>query len=97
MYADDSILYTADESAESINITLTVQSKPTYLWVNVNRMVLNVDKTDDMLLGTSQHLCDALKNLSVGEDEYIVTPVSSHKLFGIHVDNTLILDTYAPN
>ncbi len=36
----------------------------------------------------------ALKNISVGEDEYIVTPVSSHKLLGIHVDNTLSWKTH---
>ncbi len=47
-----------------------------------------------MLLGTCQNLRDALKNLSVGEDEYIVTPVSSHKLLGIHVDNTLNWKTH---
>ncbi len=52
-------------------------------------MVLNVDKTECMLLGTCQKLRDALKNLSFGEDEYIVTPVSSPKLLGIYVDNTL--------
>ncbi len=41
-----------------------------------------------------QELRDALKNLSIGEDEYIVTPVSSHKLLGIHVDNTLNWKTH---
>ncbi len=43
---------------------------------------------------TCQKLCDTFKNFSVGEDEYIVTPVSCHKLLGIHVDNTLSLETH---
>ncbi len=89
MYADDSTLCTADESVESINNTLTAQYKPIYYWINANRMVLNVDKTEYMLLGTCQKLHDALKHFSVGEDKYIVTPLLSHKLLGIHVDNTL--------
>ncbi len=88
MYADDSTLCTADESVESINNALTAQSKAIYHWINANRMVLNVDQTECVLLSTCQKLRDALKNFSVGEDEYIVTPVSSHKLLGIHVDNT---------
>ncbi len=86
MYVDDSTVCTADESVESITNTLTSQSKPIYHWINVNRMVLNVDKTECMLLGTCQKLRDALKNVSVGEDEYIVTPILSHKLLGILVD-----------
>ncbi len=65
MYTDDSTLSTADAYVESINNTLTVQSKPIYYWVNVNRMVLNVDKTDCMLLDRYLKLYDALKNVSV--------------------------------
>ncbi len=74
--------------------TLTAQSKPIYHWINVNRMVLNVDKIQFVLLGTCQKLHDALKNVSVGEDEYIVTPVWSHQLLQIHVDNTLSWKTH---
>ncbi len=47
-----------------------------------------------MLLGTCQKLRDALKYFSVGEDEYIVTQVSSHKLLGIHVGNTISWKTH---
>ncbi len=54
MNADDSTLCTADESVASINNTLTSQSKPIYYWVDVNQMVLNVDKTECMLLGICQ-------------------------------------------
>ncbi len=42
-----------------------------------------------MLLGAYQKLRNDLNNVFVGEDEYIVTPASSHKLLGIHIDNTL--------
>ncbi len=80
-------------SIGGINNTLTVQSKQIYHWVTLNRMVLNVDKTECMLLGTCQKLRNALRYFSVGEDEYIVTPVSSRKLLGIHVDNTLKLQS----
>ncbi len=41
-----------------------------------------------MLLGAYQKLLNALLDVSVGEDEYIMPAVSSHKLHGIHVDKT---------
>ncbi len=47
--------------------------------------------------GYKSELCNALKYVSVSEDEYIVTPASSHKLFRIHVGNTLTWKTHVPN
>ncbi len=52
-------------------------------------MVLNVDKTECMLLGTVKRLNSALKDFSVGENEYIIKPVNTHKLLGLHGDKTL--------
>ncbi len=65
MYADDSILCTAAKSVEIINSILTAQAKPVYCWISINCMVLNVDKTECMLLGTVKRLNSALKDFSV--------------------------------
>ncbi len=46
MYADDSTLYTAAKSVDTINSTLTAQAKPVYCWISINLMVLNGDKTE---------------------------------------------------
>ncbi len=59
-----------------------------YFWIRINRMALNVDKTECMLLGTVKRLNSALKDFSVGENEYIIKPVNTHKLLGLHIDNT---------
>ncbi len=101
MYADDSTLCTAAKSVETINSIITAQAKPVYCWTSINRMVLNVDKTECMLFGTVKRLNSALKDFSVGENEYIIKPVNMHKLLGLHIDNTLswttILATYVLN
>ncbi len=90
MYADDSTLCTAAKSVEkTINSTLTAQAKPVYCWISINCMVLNVDKTEFMLLGTVKRLNSALKDFSVSENEYIIKPVNTHKLLGLHIDTTL--------
>ena len=56
MYADDSTLYTAGKCVGDINRSLTTKSKPLYNWIDANRMVLNAEKTECMLLGTRQKL-----------------------------------------
>ncbi len=92
MYANYSTLCTAAKSVETINSTLTAQAKPVYCWISINRMVLNVDKTECMLISTVKRLNSVLKDFSVGENEYIIKPVNMHKLLGLHIDNTHGLD-----
>ncbi len=94
MYADDSTLCTATKSVEAINSTLTAQAKLVYCWISISRMVLNVDKTECMLLGTVKRLNSALEDFSVGENEYIIKPVNTHELLGLHIENTLSWTTH---
>ncbi len=71
MHLNDSTLCTA-----AIHNTLTAHVKPLYCWINVNQMVLNVDKTEGMLLGILR-LNRALNDISMSENEYIITPVNT--------------------
>ncbi len=57
-------------------------------------MVLDVDKTECLLLGTVKRLNSALKDFSVGENEYIIKPVNTHELLGLHIENTLSWTTH---
>ncbi len=86
MYADDSILCTAATSVETINSTLTAQSKPVYCWISINNMVLKVDKTECMLLGTVKRLNSAPNDFSMGENEYVIKPVNMHTLLGLLIE-----------
>ena len=89
MYADDSTLYTAGKGVGDINRSLTTKSKPLYNWIDANRMVLNAEKTECMLLGTRQKLRSASAAFCVHTDNGTVTSVDTHKLLGLHVDNCL--------
>ncbi len=82
------------ESVGTINSTLTAQAKPVYCWISINQVVLNVDKTECMLIGKVKRLNNVLKDYSVGENEYIIRPVNMHKLLGLHIDNTLSWTTH---
>ncbi len=47
-----------------------------------------------MLRGTVKRLNSALKDFSLSENEYIIKPVNTHKLLGLHIDNTLSWTTH---
>ena len=89
MYADDSSMYTCGKTVTEVNDNLTRNSQPVYKWIVQNRMVLNIQKTECILIGTVQRLKKALDQFSVGENEYKITPVTSHKLLGTYVDSSL--------
>ena len=89
MYAGDSTVYAASKCVADINRTLTTHSKPLYQRINANRMVLNADKTECMLLGTRQKLQRATPNFCVYGNNSIVKLVEVHKLLGLYVDSNL--------
>ncbi len=45
-------------------------------------------------LGTVQRLRNVIDNMSVGEDEFTITVGNTHKLSGLHVDNSLTWDMH---
>ncbi len=57
-------------------------------------MVLNIPKTESMLMGTVQRLRKAI-DFSIGEDEFTITVVNTQKLSGLHVDSSLTWDRHA--
>ena len=90
MYADDSTLYrlyTTGKCVADINRSLTTSSKPIYYWIDANCMVLNADKTECMLVGTRQKLRCANAKFCIRSNNYVVKPVKTHKLLGLHVDS----------
>lgn len=94
MYADDSTMCCHAKTIQELNVMLTENSKPVYNWVENNRMVLNIAKTESMLIGTIQRLRTAVDNFSIGEGEFKVTQVNTHKLLGIHVDSHLTWENH---
>ncbi len=54
MYADDSTMCKNALTVNEIYNQLTELSKPVYNWIDVNYMVLNIPKTERMLMGIIQ-------------------------------------------
>ena len=94
MYADDSTLCNHAKHIQEINQSLSDSSKAVYAWIEENRMVLNIPKTESLLIGTSQRVKNAIDDFQVGEGEYQIKKVDSHKLLGTYIDNTLSWSTH---
>ena len=94
MYADDSTLYTSDRDVEAISVSLTTQMHPISEWINDNRMVLNINKTESMLIGSRKKISSASDRFSVGGPSHDIIRVNSHKLLGVHFDSCLSWETH---
>ncbi len=94
IYANYSTMCKNAPTVNEINNQLTELSKPIYNCIDVNHMVLNIPKTESMLMETVQRLRNAIDSFSIGEDEFIISIVNTHKLLGLHVDNSFTWDRY---
>ncbi len=57
-------------------------------------MVLNIPKTESMLMGTVQRLQNAIDSFSIRKDEFTISVVNTYKLLGLHVDSLLTWDRH---
>jgi hypothetical protein len=55
-YADDTLIFFASKSAKDIKSKLTSDLNNLLRWFHSNCLILNVDKTKTMLIGTHQRL-----------------------------------------
>ena len=67
---------------------------PLYKWINANRIVVNADKTECMLLGTRTKLERAIRNFYVHDNNSTVKSVQVHQLLGFCVDRNLTWNTH---
>ena len=89
IYADDSTNYVAAKSVTEINDKLNAQLVPISNWIDDNKMVLNVDKSEAMLFGTKCRIRKSRNQLCIGINDTKLKSVDTHKLLGIHLDKHL--------
>jgi hypothetical protein len=93
MYADDTIIHVSNENvidvSQNLNDVLTNVSE----WYIANRLALNIDKSNTMLIGRT--IDDDLRNqFSVVLDSSIIQNVHCTKYLGIHIDEHLKFDLH---
>ena len=88
LYADDTLLFFASKSVRDIESQLTSDLENLISWFHSNFLILNVNKTKIMLIGTYQRL-SAADGFSIRADNTDLDRVYAFKYLGVLMDQTL--------
>lgn len=90
-YADDTTVHASDKVSKTVENRLQAGACNFKNYCVKNKMSVNANKTDLMILGTRQNL--ALNNkIEVYLDNQLIETVKNHKLLGVLIDSTLTWD-----
>ena len=82
LYADDAVLYCYDSNPAGLECALNANLYSIAIWLNDNKLTLNVDKTKTMLIGSNSKL-GKLNSLSVSVLDNQLDSVRSFKYLGV--------------
>ena len=89
LFADDTNLTTSGSTASEIQDNLEIELNKVHTWLLANKLTLNVDKTEYMLIGSRQRLSQVISDpiLSMGSEG--IKRTLSTKTLGVVVDECL--------
>ena len=87
LFADDTNIYYESCSLQEVEKTINKELTKLYLWLNVNRLSLNIDKTNNIIFHPynkpmKQHITNKINKEAIKEKECI-------KYLGVLIDSTL--------
>ena len=88
LYADDALIYFASKSVNEIQAQLTSDLTNVLSWLHANFLILNLEKTKIMLVGTHQRTAEA-DELVIEISNTRLERVNKFKYLGVLLDNTL--------
>ena len=88
MYADDTVIYRSGTNLKQIKKALQEDLEQVVTWMEINRLVLNKEKTKGMLFGTRQRL-EAVANFYITISGTNVEMVSKFTYLGVTLDEEL--------
>ena len=92
LFADDATDSAHGPTVENVEKTLQAKAKNVEKWFQANRMVVNVDKTKGMLMGSKRKLrllpnSENCRNVEV--QGQMIEQVTSQRLLGVEIDSCL--------
>ena len=95
LFADDTNIYYESSSLDKLESTINRELNKLYLWLNVNRLSLNIDKTNFIVFHpynkpVKKRITIKINNKAIIEKEYI-------KYLGVLIDSTLIWKHHVSN
>ena len=88
LYADDTCIYTEHRNAKSAVDTLNKELSVINHWLKVNKLVLNTNKCEFLLLGTKKRLKN-VHDLNVHIESCTIKQVTHLKYLGVIIDESL--------
>ena len=87
LFADDTNIYYESDSLQDLEKTINKELHKLYLWLNVNRLSLNIDKTNYIIFHPynkpmKDHITIKINKKAIKEKEFI-------KYLGVFIDSTL--------
>ena len=94
MYADDTSLTYSSQNPDELSQALTQDLATLKIWLDANRLSLNVIKTKCMFTGTRQKVSVLTSVPDICIDGHKIESVLSYKFLGVNVDESLSWDTH---
>ena len=90
MYADDTSISIAASSLSELELALNAELANLHEWLNVNKLSLNIAKTEFMLIGSRQRLATTIDHsLTVQIKGHEIDGVPHTKSLGVYIDQNL--------
>ena len=90
MFADDTSISYASDSAEELQNVINTELKGLNDWLTTNKLSLYIVKTEFMVVGSRQRIKTLNIELDIEINGNMVNQVTSVKSLGVHLDNHLM-------
>ena len=87
LFADDTNIYYEEENLNALQKTVNKELKKVKLWLDVNKLSLNIDKTNFIIFKSAQHSFSEMINIKIGN--LPVKKTCDVKFLGILLDENL--------
>ena len=89
MFADDTNLFCHGKSSTEIENKINTDLDNVHKWLIANKLTLNQEKTESVLVGSRQRLQQSLNNPQIVISNHIIQQVSTKKVLGVIIDEQL--------
>ena len=90
MFADDTSISYASDSANELQNVINTELKGLSDWLTTNKLSLNIVKTEFMVVGSRQRIKTLNNEIDIEINGNMVNQVTSVKSLGVHLDNHLM-------
>jgi hypothetical protein len=87
LYADDTLIYCTGETIDVINEKLQTCINDVSRWYTGNRLILNANKSNVILIGSTYMLDNGQNEMDIKIDDYKLEQTNSIEYLGVKIDN----------